>query len=131
MRPRSVVAHRLTDLVRVELADHVRSEDERDRERSEAGEHRAQRDVVEDIEETHFAREPLGEFEQHQWPPLSRPVSAVTTRSMRMKRDPLTRSVVPLTDAERAALISSSMVAKWRAPLPKPATVCAVCSPSA
>src|SRR6185436_16752935 len=130
MRLRSVVAHRLADLVRGELADHVRPQDQRDRERGKTGEHRAQRDVVEDVEQTYFARQPLGEFEQHQWPPLSRPPSAATTRSMRMKREPLTSSVVPLTDAERAALISSSMVAKWRAALPKPATACAVCSAS-
>ena len=51
VRLRPVVAHRLADLVGGELADHVGPEDQRHRERGEAGEHRAQRDVVEDVEQ--------------------------------------------------------------------------------
>ena len=51
VRLRAVVAHRLADLVGGELADHVGPEDQRDRERGEAGEHRAQRDVAEDVEQ--------------------------------------------------------------------------------
>ena len=63
----AVVAHRLADFVGGELADHVGPEDQRDRERREASQHRAQREVVEDVEQAHVPGEPLGEFEQHQW----------------------------------------------------------------
>src|SRR5436190_2719100 len=131
MRLRPVVAHRLPDLVRGELADDVGPENQRDRKRREARQHRSQRDVAEDVEEAYFAGKPLREIEQHQWPPPALPVSAATTRSMRMKRDPLTRRVASRLDTARTALINSSIVAKWRAPLPNPATVSAVWSPSA
>ena len=56
MRARALLAHCLADLVRRQLADHVRPEDQRNRERREAGEHRAQRDVVEDVEYAHVLR---------------------------------------------------------------------------
>jgi hypothetical protein len=66
VRARSVVAHRLPDLVRGELADEVRAENERHGERGEAGEHCAQREVVEDVEQPHVLRQPLGDLEEHQ-----------------------------------------------------------------
>ena len=65
VRLRAVVAHCLADLVGGELADHVRPEDQGDRKRGQAGQHRAQRDVVEDVEQTHVSGEPLGEFQEH------------------------------------------------------------------
>src|SRR6185503_7322809 len=94
VRARPVVAHRLADLVGGELADHVGTEDQRHRERGEAGEHRAQRDVVEHVEEAKVLGEPLRKLEQHQCPPSAVPVSAATTRSIFMKREPLTRMVL-------------------------------------
>jgi hypothetical protein len=66
VRARAVVAHRLADLVGGELADEERPQDERYRERGQAGEHRAQRDVVEDVEEPDVPGEPLRDIEQHQ-----------------------------------------------------------------
>src|SRR4051812_11697196 len=126
MRARPVVAHRLADLVRGELADHVGSEDERDGERGQAREHRAQRDVVEDVEEAHVLGQPLRELEQHQCPPWAMPVSAATTRSIFMKRDPLTRMLLPWTFET-----SSSSESKCRAPSPNAATACRLASPIA
>src|SRR5207247_3532973 len=63
-------AHRLADLVRRQLADHVRPEDQRDRERRKAGEHGAQRDVVEDVEYPYVFRQPLRDLEKHSVTPL-------------------------------------------------------------
>src|SRR5262249_28217917 len=127
VRARAVVAHRLPDLVGGELADEVRAEDERDGERREAGEHRPQRDIAEDVEEPDILGQPLRELEQHQGPPCGcAPVSAATTRSIFMKREPLTRMLLPFTWAT-----SSSTLAKWRAPAPNACTASRVASPSA
>jgi hypothetical protein len=62
VRLRAVVAYRLPDLVRGELADHRRPGEERDDERGERREHGAQRDVAEDVERAHVLREILGEL---------------------------------------------------------------------
>jgi hypothetical protein len=61
----AVVADRLADLVGGELADHVGAEDQRHRERRQTREHRAQRDVVEDVEHASVLGEPLRELEKH------------------------------------------------------------------
>src|SRR5207237_7421995 len=91
VRARAVVANRLTDLVGGELANHVRTEHQRHRKRCQAGEYRAQSDVVEDVEHARVLGQPLRELEQHQCAPSVRtPVSAATTRSIFMKREPLT-----------------------------------------
>ena len=62
VRLRAVVAHRLADFVRGELPDQQRPDDEGDDERGEAGQHRAQRDVVDYVESADILGEPLGEF---------------------------------------------------------------------
>src|SRR3989304_6795511 len=60
--------------------------------------------------------QPLRELEQHQWPPGASTASAATTRSILMKREPLTSTVA----APRAAVAISSI--EWR---------CVSASPSA
>src|SRR6185295_12489954 len=126
VRARALLAHRLADLVRGELADHVGAENQRHRERGEAGEHRAQRDVVEHVEQPEILGEPLRKLEQHQCPPSAVPVSAATTRSIFMKREPFTRMVLLFKLAT-----SSSTLSKWRASAPKARTVSRVASPMA
>src|SRR5690606_21873350 len=126
VRARAVVAHGLADLVGRQLADHVRAEPDRDRERREAREDRPQRDVVEDVEDAGVLCQPLRELEEHQCPPWSAaPVSAATTRSMRMKREPFTSTVRP-----SMASTSDSRRSKCRPPGPNAATACALASPS-
>src|SRR5205814_3532013 len=75
---RALFAHRLADLVRRQLADHVWPEDQRERERRKAGEHGAQRDVVEDVEYPYLFRQPLRDLEKHSVTPL---VAAAGQRS--------------------------------------------------
>jgi hypothetical protein len=62
MRLRTVVAHRLPDLVRGQAPDHARADDERDDERGQAGEHRSQRDVAEHVERADVLRQILGKL---------------------------------------------------------------------
>src|SRR5208283_2875235 len=109
VRLRAVVADRLSDLVLGQLADHSRTDDEGDDQRG----HRRQ---------------------QHQWlPAATAPVSAATTRSMRMKREPLTSRVTLSAPLARSlasvAAISASMSSKCSPPAPNEATACAASSP--
>ncbi len=62
MRLGAVIAHRLPDLVRGQPSDHARPDDESDDQRSKAGQHRTQRDVIEHVECTNVLGQPLGEF---------------------------------------------------------------------
>ncbi len=112
VRLRTVVAHRLADLVGGELADHQRAEDQRDRERGEAGEHRAQRDVVEHVEQRACPSRASGPVRAASVrSPFVVPHSAATMRSMCMKREPLTRIVVPASRLVASASSRSSGVA--------------------
>ena len=65
MALRTVVAYCLADFHRSQLADHGRSDHERDGERSQRGQHCPQRDVVEHVERTHILRQILSKPEQH------------------------------------------------------------------
>ena len=115
VRLRAVVAHRLADLHPRQPGDHPRADDERDEERRHAREHRAQRDVAEDVERADVLREQLGEPAAASVRSLRRgaPVSAATTRSIRMKREPLTSTVAPgARVARRRAAASASTDAK-------------------
>ncbi len=99
-----VVANRLTNLVGRQLANHDRADDERDQERRKSRQHRAQCDVVENVEgaDVKIVGQPLREREQHQVIPFmadfpfAAPIAS-TTRSMRMKREPLTSTVQPFS----------------------------------
>jgi hypothetical protein len=66
MRLGTIGTHRLTDLHLGEFADQPGTRQQTDAQRGERGQHRAQRDVVEDREEPEVLREPLRQFEQHQ-----------------------------------------------------------------
>jgi hypothetical protein len=62
MRLGTVGPNGLADFVRRELAYHRGADDERKYERGQACEHRAQRDVIEDIEDANVFTEPLSEL---------------------------------------------------------------------
>ena len=62
MRLRAVVAHGLADLVRGQPAYHHRPDRERDEQRRQARQHRAQRDVAEHVERADVFRQPLREL---------------------------------------------------------------------
>ena len=105
VRLRPVVAHGLADLHPRQPDDDLRADDERDQERRHAAQHGAQREVAEDVERADVLRQELGQPQEHQCAPSppDGPHSAATTRSMRMKREPLTRIVVP------AAAVAATM----------------------
>jgi hypothetical protein len=54
-----------------------------------------------------------------------------TTRSMRMKRDPLTNTAVPAVNLFRSVIPSASAESKWLAPEPKAVTALRLNSPKA
>ena len=115
VRLRAVVAHRLADLHPRQPRDHPRADDERDDERGHRRQHRAQRDVAEHVERADvLARATRSSSSSISAPPPpSRRSSAATTRSMRMKREPLTSSVVARARVRaRAAPTSASTSAK-------------------
>ncbi len=132
VRLRPVVAHRLADLHPRQPGDHLRPDEERDQERGHARQHRAQREVAEDVERADVLRQELGQPEQHQCAPAAvSPASAATTRSIRMKREPLTSTVVPARARSRdAAPRSASTVAKCSAPAPNAAALSAASAPT-
>src|SRR6185369_17553495 len=137
----AVRADRLADLQLGEAADHPRPEDEADDERRQRRHHRTEGDVLEDAHEAELGREraqPLRQAKQHRAStglrihacasPTS-PASAATTRSMRMKREPLIR-IDAASGASPSAAISSSTARNARAPA-KPAMVLALSAPVA
>ena len=77
--------------------DHPRADDERDHERRHRREHRAQRDVAEHVECADVSRASNSVSHSSISAPLRAAgrSSAATTRSMRMKREPLTSTVMP------------------------------------
>ena len=65
MRLRPVVAHHLADLVARQPRDHLRADDQRERERGDRREDRAERQVREDVEARVPGRELLCEPVEH------------------------------------------------------------------
>src|SRR5262249_28167162 len=95
-------------------------------------EHRAQREIAEHVEGADVLGEKLGQPQQHQCVPFGGdfPQSAATTRSMRMKREPLTSTVVPALTVAARCPASASTDAKCIASGPKAAALSRASSPT-
>src|SRR6476660_8005431 len=141
MRLDAVRADRLADLERRQAPDHPRAEHQTDQERRHRRHHGAKGDVLEHAHEAELGRvrlQPLGEAKQHRasdrlpghaWAsPAGSPRSAATTRSIRMKREPLTRTE-RASGASARAPSRASTSANARAP-PNGAAVLALSAPA-
>ncbi len=101
----AVGAHRLADLLRRQPADNAGTGDKGDEQGGHGGQHHAQGDVVENVEGPDILAQPLGDQQQHQLFSLefwlaAGAVRASTTRSIFMKREPFTSTVVsPVSSA--------------------------------
>src|SRR5438105_13416108 len=121
MRLRTIVANGLSDLVLRELSDHPRPDHKGDHQRGYGRKHRAQRDVAEHVKRADIRCYPVGEREQHQRPPavssLGSP-SPSTTRSIFMKREPLTSTVVPRSSTAFSSWTSEPWSSQCYLPVP-------------
>ncbi|KFB67656.1 MAG: hypothetical protein CAPSK01_003099 [Candidatus Accumulibacter vicinus] len=112
MRFRAIAPHRLADLLGGQPADQAWSGNEGNDQRGHCRQHRAQGDIPEHIESPHVLCQPLRQHQQHYSPPSGAgTLMALATLSMRMKRDPLTRTMVSgVSSAVKASTSRSTCV---------------------
>src|SRR5580658_1243406 len=137
MRLRAVAAHALPDLVAAQHGDHGRADEQGEHQRGERGQDAAQGEVLEDVKAAVELREIFGQGKQHQLAlimgpdPPPPPVSACTTRSSRLMRDPLISTVTPGASSDCNRRVRESASANHSPPEPKVSTARELCEPSA
>src|SRR5262249_42489602 len=106
---RGVFADRLAAVLeQAQALDEPGTDEEREHERRDQRHERPEGQVTEDVEDDVVPAEGNEEIVEHSSPRVSRAISASLTRSMRMPRDPFTRTTSPgATRLRRSATVSS------------------------